>query len=157
MHKKEVALNGATSFFIILNDTFMIRILYPFIYLFLCASCQQTNKQQASANRMMQAKVTFTDSIHKFGTLSGDSLRSSYDFIYTNNGDVPAVILSATPSCKCTSVEYSKEPVMPGKSGKITVIYDGRNDNPGFFNKSVRIRFNAPNSINLWVQGKCTH
>lgn len=98
----------------------------------------------------------FKDSIHDFGILKNDSLIQCYEFIFKNTSNVPAVVLNVTPSCKCTSAEYSKEPIMPGKSGKITVIYDGNKDNPGFFDKSVRVRFNSLKTYNLRVQGSFT-
>lgn len=96
----------------------------------------------------------FKDSIHDFGILKNDSLIQRYEFFFKNISDVPAVVLNVIPSCKCTSAIYPKEPIMPGQNGKITVIYDGNKDNTGFFNKSVKVRFNSLNTYILRIQGK---
>lgn len=131
-------------------------LLFSFFFLTLF-SCQFKEKGNdiSRYNNIYSASINFKDSIHDFGLFSGDSLIKSHDFMYTNIGNVPAFIISATPSCKCTSVEYTNEPIMPGKSGKITVIYDGSSDMSGYFNKSVKIRFNSPRIYSLKIQGKC--
>ena len=126
------------------------------IYIIGFTSCFQSENKIVNVNNdIYTAEVIFNDSIHDFGTLSGDSLIKSYDFIYTNTGNVPAVVLTAVTSCNCTSVKYFKEPILPGQSNKITVIYDGTNDNSGYFNKSIKIRFNSPKIYNLKIQGRC--
>ncbi|MBE6276364.1 MAG: DUF1573 domain-containing protein [Bacteroides sp.] len=120
-------------------------------------SCKNNNQQQStSKSPVYNATIVFKDSIHDFGILKNDSIIQQYEFIFKNTSNVPAVVLNVTPSCKCTSAEYSKEPIMPGKNGKITVIYDGNKDNPGFFNKSVKVRFNSLRTYNLRIQGSFT-
>lgn len=62
-------------------------------------------------------------------------------FIFTNTGDKPLTISKIDASCGCTTPEYSKEPVLPGKEGKIVVKYDTRR--PGSFHKSITVYSNA--------------
>jgi len=50
-------------------------------------------------------------------------------------------------------VEFSKEAVMPGKQGTVTVIFDGNEQPAGHFNKSVRVRFNSEHLHNLRIKG----
>lgn len=105
----------------------------------------------------MAAEIIFKDTLYDFGTFSAAEPIRKHSFIFTNNGQVPAVILHATPSCHCTSVEYSKEAVMPGKQGQVTVIFNGSDQKAGFFDKSVRLRFNAKYNHTLRIKGQMIH
>ncbi|RYZ55123.1 MAG: DUF1573 domain-containing protein [Sphingobacteriales bacterium] len=63
-------------------------------------------------------------------------------FEFTNTGKEPLIIQTASASCGCTTPEFSKAPVLPGKKGTITVRYSTQG-RPGPFNKSVYISSNA--------------
>ena len=67
---------------------------------------------------------------HDFGNVT-EGTKAKYTFTFVNKGTEPAVITSATASCGCTVPSYSKEPVMVGKEGTITAIFDssGKNGN----------------------------
>jgi len=73
-----------------------------------------------------------------------------HEFVFTNTGNMPLIINSASASCGCTVVEWTKEPVLPGKKGKVTVKYntDGR---VGPFNKDVFIKSNAKGLQNTFI------
>ena len=62
--------------------------------------------------------------------------------IIRNAGDAPLVITRVATPCACTTPEYSREPIAPGKEGKITVTYNpaGR---PGPFYKNIAIYSNG--------------
>lgn len=45
-------------------------------------------------------------------------------FEFTNTGNAPLVITKINSSCGCTVPEWPKEPIAPGKTGKIQVKYD---------------------------------
>ena len=63
-----------------------------------------------------------TDEID-YGTIQkgSDGLRV---FEFTNTGNAPLVITKINSSCGCTVPEWPKEPIAPGKTGKIQVKYD---------------------------------
>lgn len=88
------------------------------------------------------AKIEFASKSHDFGNIpeKGGAVRCAFEF--TNAGDAPLAIISATASCGCTRPAFPKEPVKPGKKGviKVTFLPDGR---PGEFNKDIKIRTNA--------------
>ena len=46
-------------------------------------------------------------------------------------------------SCGCTVPDYTKEPILPGKTGTIKVTYNGTGKYPGHFKKSITLRTNA--------------
>lgn len=84
----------------------------------------------------------FIEKKHDFGTIKEADGPVSYEFEFKNTGDSPLVVISASASCGCTRPEYPKEPVKPGKSGKIKVTYNpaGR---PGEFDKSIKLKTNV--------------
>ena len=67
----------------------------------------------------------------------------THDFIFTNIGNQPLIIMDANPSCSCTTPEWDKAPIPPGQNGKIKVGYKTK-DHAGPFNKDVYIQSNAP-------------
>lgn len=48
----------------------------------------------------------------------------SHAFIFKNTGKTNLIISGASGSCGCTVPEWSKEPIEPGKEGKINVVFN---------------------------------
>ena len=100
------------------------------------------------------AEIKFDKTTHDFGTFSENSPKVTGSFTFTNTGDAPLVIHQAVASCGCAVPEYTKEPIMPGKTGKITVTYDGTGKYPGHFKKSISLRTNAKTEmVRLFIEG----
>lgn len=74
-------------------------------------------------------------------------------FSFTNTGSNPLLIHTVLVSCGCTLPIWDKKPVLHGKTGNITVIYNA--SDLGFFRKSITVVANTtPNQINLTIQGE---
>ncbi len=100
------------------------------------------------------ADIKFDKTSHDFGTFSEKNPKVECTFTFTNIGDAPLVIHQAVASCGCTVPEYTKEPIMPGKTGTIKVTYNGIGKYPGHFKKSITLRTNAKTEmIRLYVEG----
>ena len=91
-----------------------------------------------------KAKIEFDATSHDFGNIGAEGGPVSHTFTFTNTGEAPLIIVSATASCGCTRPEYTTKPVAPGKKGKITVTYLPSGQPLGEFSKTVRVRTNAP-------------
>jgi hypothetical protein len=63
-------------------------------------------------------------------------------FEFKNVGKEPLIISNCNASCGCTTPEWNKEPILPGKKGKITVRYNTQG-RIGPIAKSVYITSNA--------------
>jgi hypothetical protein len=50
----------------------------------------------------------------------------SHEFTFTNTGDEPLIITDAEVACKCTTVDYPKQPILKGQKGIIKVTYDSK-------------------------------
>jgi hypothetical protein len=94
--------------------------------------------------------VEFENTSHEFGTIKeADGLVSTL-FNFTNTGNAPLIINAVKPSCGCTSPEWSREPILPGKTGFIKATYDPKN-RPGKFEKSIAVSSNATNSPSILI------
>lgn len=103
------------------------------------------------------AEIKFDKTTYNFGTFSENSPKVTGSFTFTNIGDAPLVVHQAVASCGCAVPEYTKEPILPGKSGKITVTYDGTGKLPGHFKKSITLRTNAKTEmVRLFIEGDMT-
>ncbi len=100
------------------------------------------------SNAQGVAEIKFDKMDHLFGKISEDAGPAVHVFNFVNMGKVPLVISSANASCGCTAPEWTKEPILPGKSGLIKVSYDPKN-RPGAFTKSITVFANVPNSTRV--------
>lgn len=99
----------------------------------------------AGLNSLAQSTtdMVFETLEHDFGKIKEDGGPANYNFNFKNTGKVPLVISAVNASCGCTTPEWSKEPVLPGKSGFIKVSYNPLN-RPGSFSKTVTVAANIP-------------
>jgi len=107
-----------------------------------------------SASLFAQPVMKLSEQNHDFGKFKEEAGRQSYDFIVTNTGNAPLVIQNIVASCGCTTPEWTREPIPPGKEGKIKAIYDPK-DRPGAFNKTLSVYTNAkPEMAVLVIKGE---
>jgi hypothetical protein len=107
----------------------------------LIASCFSSLAQSKAKAKVAGAKFKFEETTHDFGNLKeGDPAK--YEFVFTNTGTEPLIIQDCKASCGCTTPSWPKEPIMPGATGRITVVFDTKNKN-GTFLKSIWITSNA--------------
>lgn len=82
-----------------------------------------TNNNAVSAiDNKPKTTVSFREMEHDFGTIKQDS-ENKYVFTFTNTGKEPLIIENAKGSCGCTVPNYPKEPIAPGATGDIEVVY----------------------------------
>lgn len=108
----------------------------------------QTAPAQDNPN---QADISFEKETHDFGTIP-QGTPVTYTFDVKNTGKEPLIITSASASCGCTTPEWTKEPIMPKKSGYVKATYNAAA--PGDFTKSVTVMSNAKRStVILYLKG----
>lgn len=88
--------------------------------------------------------INFAEKSRDFGDIT-QGQKIEHVFTFTNTGNQPLVISDVITTCQCTAKQWSKEPVMPGKTGQITVIFDSAGK-MGIQNKVITIQSNAVNS-----------
>jgi hypothetical protein len=104
------------------------------------AQTVQTTETKA-ANPAKAPKFKFNEEIHDFGSVK-EGPQAEHVFTFKNTGKSPLIIQNVSASCGCTTPEWSKEPIAPGKSGKITVRYNTQG-RVGPIDKAVYIQSNA--------------
>ncbi|WP_108821874.1 DUF1573 domain-containing protein [Dysgonomonas sp. Marseille-P4361] len=101
-----------------------------------------------------EPKVEFKKSSHDFGKVAESSKTVTCEFTFKNIGSAPFLIQRVQASCGCTTPEYTNEPVLPGKEGKIKVSYSttGR---PGTFSKDIHVFSNVADTVyRLTIKGE---
>lgn len=80
----------------------------------------------------------WTPEVWDFGTFEEEKGPVPARFVLVNTGSTPLSIISARPTCGCTSPVFSDSPIAPGDSTELLVTYDpaGR---PGYFDKKVYV------------------
>lgn len=93
------------------------------------------------------------EKVHDFGTIREEGGPVSHTFLLKNTGNTPVAISSVTAWCGCTTADYPKAPIGPGRTGRVTVTYDP-NYRPGKFSKEVVVLCNDGRQyLRLWVKG----
>ncbi|MDO4225294.1 MAG: DUF1573 domain-containing protein, partial [Bergeyella zoohelcum] len=92
----------------------------------------QTIQEDPNAALIAQAKskpltnVALSESHWDFKDVKkGESVEHIYEI--TNTGENPLIISEVKPACGCTAPDFTREPIMPGKKGKITLKFDSSN------------------------------
>lgn len=66
--------------------------------------------------------IQFAEMSHDFGDIEQNTSNEKI-FTFTNTGENPLIISNAKGSCGCTVPEYPREPLAPGETGEIKVVY----------------------------------
>lgn len=104
----------------------------------------------ADATAQNPDAIKFDSEVHDFGTIP-EGPTAEYEFVFRNTGKEPIIIQKAQPSCGCTTPSYSKDPILPGKTGTIKAAYatQGR---PNAFTKTITVQTNVGTKV-LTIKG----
>ncbi|SFP72639.1 DUF1573 domain-containing protein [Hymenobacter arizonensis] len=86
--------------------------------------------------------IVFEESKFDFGSVAQGAV-VDHTFKFKNTGTAPLVISNIGVSCGCTTPEWTKTPVMPGKTGSITAHFNTAGK-LGMQNKVLTVESNAP-------------
>ena len=91
--------------------------------------------------------------IHDFGTILEKDGKVSHTFTFTNKSNEVVVINDVNAWCGCTTAQFSKEPVRPGKTTRVTLTYNP-DHRPGKFSKEAVLMLNGGKYYTrIWVKG----
>jgi hypothetical protein len=95
----------------------------------------------AYAQKGAQFQFKDKNDTYDFGTVKdGEQVVHIYEF--KNTGDQPLMILKAEAGCGCTTPEWPKTPILPGKTGNIKVTFNSTGRVGPVF-KDIAIQSNA--------------
>ncbi len=88
-------------------------------------------------------KLTFLEKTHDFGDIvQGDVVEHIFNF--ENTGNEPLILADVHTTCGCTAPSWPREPILPGKTGSVTVKFNSRGK-IGVQHKVITISSNAIN------------
>lgn len=97
-------------------------------------------------------ELKFDKIMHDYGSMAYGA-DGTYHFKFKNTSDKPVVLTDVKSSCGCTVPSWSKEPIQPGETSSIKVVYNTKI--AGTFNKTVTVYSTANNSpVRLIIHGE---
>ena len=100
-----------------------------------------SNLVEATNNTQVLTNLALSEPEFDFGKIKkGDQVEHVYEV--TNTGKNPLIISSVVPTCGCTVPEFTKDPIMPGQKGKITLKFDSTNFQ-GIVHKTAQVYANV--------------
>lgn len=99
--------------------------------------------QAATTNQHFSDSTTvqMIDSVYNFGKVT-DGENVIYSYRFRNTGKKPLIISSATASCGCTVPEKPEEPIKPGETGFLKVVFSSKG-RVGPVHKEINVVSNA--------------
>lgn len=116
------------------------------------SAAQPTNsgENKTQSTTLTVDNLVFETEVHDFGTVP-EGPNADYEFTFKNTGKEPINLQTVNASCGCTTPSWSKEPVLPGKTGSIKASYSTKG-RPGGFTKSITVVSNAGTKV-LTIKG----
>lgn len=100
-----------------------------------------SNTASASGETGDKPEIKFEEEVFDFGPITQGE-KVSHAFTFKNTGNKNLIISGASGSCGCTVPEWPKEPIKPGTSGKIDVVFNSEGKS-GIMDKTVTIITNC--------------
>ena len=97
--------------------------------------------------------LKFNEREFDFGEIKEMDGKVSHKFLFTNNSKKSIQILTVKPSCGCTTPDWSKKEVKPGKEGFIVAEYNPKG-RPGVFRKSLSVVTSDNKRSVIFIKGK---
>ena len=125
----------------------IIRWIFLLLVAGVFFSCNiRRNNDSVSLSKVSAAftdttSVQMIDSVYDFGK-AAEGTNVTYNFRFKNTGTKPLIVSAAHASCGCTVPEKPEEPIQPGKTGILKVVFNttGR---PGPAHKTITVASNA--------------
>ncbi len=99
-------------------------------------------------------QMQFEEQCWNFGDIERKGGDVRHDFMFTNMGDKPLVILRVVTTCSCVKASYPKRPIAVGEKGMVRITFEPHKSEPGVFSKVIQIYTNTRTGRQLLtVQG----
>ena len=113
----------------------------------------EATAKTAPAADTKKTTVAFEEMNYNWGSVT-DGDKVTHVFKFKNTGKTPLILADVKGSCSCTTPEWPKTPIAPGKSGEIKAIFDSKGK-VGSQTKTVTVTANTdPAQIVLMIKGE---
>ena len=145
------------------NNLYMKKYVLFLLVVVTVISCNVRRKDKVADGSITMGKlatsdstsVQIIDSLYNFGK-AVDGEKIAYNFKFKNTGTKPLVIISTRASCGCTVPEKPEQPISPGETGFIKVVFNSKGK-VGINEKAITVISNAtPAFPTLILKGEIT-
>ena len=85
--------------------------------------------------------VQIIDTVFNFGKIT-EGEKVEYNYRFKNTGTKPLVVTNTSASCGCTVPQKPEQPILPGETGFIKVVFDSKGK-AGTAHKTISVLSNA--------------
>jgi hypothetical protein len=110
------------------------------------AEIETEEKERIAQELASVTSMTFDKLTQNFGRIKEDTDNYA-SFIVTNTGKNPLIIEKVDVSCGCTTAQKPEKPIMPGKTGKIDIVFHPKVDQLNEQKKTVTVTANTAPKI----------
>lgn len=128
----------------------ILSFVFGLVVSFSFAQTTPVAPDQPGAPKSTQ-KLKFESTVKDFGEIP-QKVPASFEFKCVNVSNEPIIISDVVKSCGCTQPEFSKEPILPGKSSVVKATYNAAGIGP--FNKTLTVKTSTGDVVILTVKGK---
>ena len=127
----------------------MNKLIAASLFVCMFISCNIRNTKHKDDVQGMLTGAGFTDttsvqmidSTYNFGTVN-DGEKVEYSYRFRNTGKKSLIVSSAVASCGCTVPEKPEEPIKPGETGFLKVVFNSKG-RVGPVHKEITVTSNA--------------
>jgi hypothetical protein len=134
--------------FVVITSTLVILFLLAIILVFSTKANRENSRLQSEGD-----SITVNKTNYDFGTVKESGGVVNATFIVKNNMKDAVLLTYVSTSCGCTAPNWTKDPIEPCKTGKVTATYNPKG-RFGPFDKSITISTTGnPERITVRIKG----
>lgn len=128
----------------------MNKLIFLFVAGFIAFAGSAFAQTPAAKVTEIPKTVDFEKAVIDFGEIP-QNVPATATFNFKNITKAPVVLKNVQASCGCTAPEWTKEPVLPKKSGFVKATYNAAA--PGAFTKTVTVTLDKGEQAILTIKG----
>ena len=123
------------------------------IVIYIISAVVALTSAAADDNGKTFAEASFKSTTADLGFIKEEKGIARCEFEFTNTGNSPLIIIEAKASCGCTNPDFPRQPIAPGKKGKIKVKFNPTGVSGGF-RKTITVKTNGREKrTSLYIEG----
>lgn len=122
-------------------------------HILICIIIASLASLASAKDKAEYAEATFATTEADLGFIREEKGVVKCEFEFKNTGTSPLIIIDVKASCGCTNPDFPRQPIAPGKKGKINVKYNPAGVSGGF-RKSLIVKTNGREKrTSLYIDG----
>lgn len=127
-----------------------MKLILSALFTFVVVVFASAQTPVVQSNTVKEDKLKLKESEFDFGKIA-QGKPVTHVFEVVNTGNELLSLENVQASCGCTTPEWSKDPIAPGATQKITVGYNAATEGP--FEKSITVFYNKGQMKTILIKG----